>query len=119
MPPHSTLTGINATMDAKATKKKSFWRLVKHKNNTTLKPVEAATANGTLRSLFMDDTALSRSMRSSSLAEPDVGVPRLRRPLRECRSICVPSGAEQTFLQDINNAGLPTQAQGKMAETEE
>ncbi|VDK33323.1 unnamed protein product [Taenia asiatica] len=100
-----------ATMDAKATKKKSFWRLVKHKNSTTLKPVEAATTNGTLRSLFMDDTALSRSMRSSSLAEPDVGVPRFRRPLRECRSICVPSAAEQTFLQEINNAGLSTQAQ--------
>lgn len=101
-----------ATTDAKAVKKKSFWKLVKHKNTTSLKPVEAAPANGTLRSLFMDDTALSRSMRSSSLAEPDIGVPRFPRPLRECRSVCVTSAAEQTFLREINNAGLNMHGQG-------
>ncbi|EUB64249.1 Coiled-coil domain-containing protein [Echinococcus granulosus] len=92
-------------------KKKPFWKLSKQRNNTTLKPVEAAPANGTLRSLFMDDTALSRSMRRSSLTDFDVGVPKFRRPLRESRSICVPSAAEQAFLREINIAGLSTQTQ--------
>ncbi|CDS42415.1 ribosomal protein s14 [Echinococcus multilocularis] len=102
---------LKSNTDAKMMKKKPFWKLSKQRNNTTLKPVKAAPANGTLRSLFMDDTALSRSMRRSSLTDFDVGVPRFRRPLRESRSICVPSAAEQAFLREINIAGLSTQTQ--------
>lgn len=120
-------------MDAKAAKKKPFWRLSKNKNRnsaeipkvdgssgTPSSPNVSSPVNGTLRSLFMDDTAIVH--RRSSLTDqanytnginPDIRLSQ-RRSNRECRSMCVPSGEERNFLLEIKNAGISMQVKSKL-----
>ncbi|VUZ48721.1 unnamed protein product, partial [Hymenolepis diminuta] len=115
-------------MDGKAAKKKPFWRLSKNKNRNSVEipkadgssgtpasPNASLPVNGTLRSLFMDDTAIVH--RRSSLTDranytnginPDIRLSQ-RRSNRECRSMCVPSGEERNFLLEIKNAGISMQ----------
>ncbi|VDN97991.1 unnamed protein product [Rodentolepis nana] len=117
-----------ANTDAKATKKKPFWRLSKNKNRnsveiskvdgsaeTPVPPNATSPVGENLRSLFMDDTVIGR--RRSSLSDQANGVNGIYpdsgfshgRSNRECRSMCIPSGEERIFLKEIKNAGMSMQ----------
>ena len=100
-------------MDGKTLKKKSFWKFTKPRNPSSLKTSETAPTNGTLRSLFLDDTALSHGPRRGSLPDAEHSDLRCRRPARECRSFCIPAEAEQSFLQGIKSAGLSPESKSK------
>ena len=100
-------------MDGKVARKKSFWKFSKSKNTCVLKKPEVVSTNGNLRSLFMDDTALSFNQRQGSLVDAQNFNSRCQRHSRERRSLCIPEDVQQSFLHEMKFVGLDAQSEGK------
>ncbi len=95
-------------MDDKSSKKKHFWKINKRKDSLEEKKESVST----LRSIFLDDTALKRGSGSRDQAALDSVPRRGGKPVRECQSICVPPANEQTFFNQVQVAGMPTSSKG-------